>query len=165
MGRQQCNLLSDTSDGSDLEKLQTNKDRPLGVAYMVSRLDRALGSQIRKTLSPLGLTPGQYTALSVFCSSGPLSNAQLAEHTMVSPQAANELIKVMEEKGWIERKQGRGRIIDITLTDEGIDMLDSCNKKISLLEREMLNQLNDQQISDMHQYLRNSVNELRTRGG
>jgi DNA-binding MarR family transcriptional regulator len=111
----------------------------------------------------MGLTLGQYTALSVFCSSGRLSNAKLAERTMVSPQAANELIKSMEKNGWIVRKPdpNHGRIINISLTREGKQLLTRCNKVIAKLEREMLKGLSDRQIATLHGQLRNAVGMLR----
>ena len=151
------------SDGSGMEKLNKQKDRPLGVAYMVGRLDRAINNQFRKALEPLGLTVAQYTALSVFCSSGQLSNAKLAERTMVSPQAANELTKGIERNGWIERTPDpdHGRIIHISLTQKGKDLLDKCNKVISKLERQMLRDLSDAQIGDLHYHLRSAVGTLR----
>lgn len=159
----QCQPSNKSSDAGELEKLQDQKDRPLGVAYMVGRLDRALRRHIRQALEPMGLTIGQYTALSVFCSSGRLSNAKLAERTMVSPQAANELIKGMEKNGWIVRKPdpNHGRIIQISLTKEGIRQLAKCNKVIGALEREMLQELSDTEIATLHGNLRSAVGILR----
>ncbi len=135
----------------------------MGVAYMVGRLDRALRHQFRRVLEPLGLTLGQYTALSVFCSSGRLSNAKLAERTMVSPQAANELIKGMEKSGWIVRKPdpNHGRIIQISLTKEGKQLLTRCNKVIAKMEREMLKGLSKKEITTLHGQLRGAVGILR----
>ena len=158
-----CKPSTESSDASELEKLQHKSDRPLGVAYMVGRLDRALKRQFQRALAPYGLTVGQYTALSVFCSSGGLSNAKLAERTMVSPQAANELIKGMEKSGWILRQPdpNHGRIIQISLTKEGMRLLDSCNKVIAVLERTMLDGLSDKEIVKLHTVLRNAVGILR----
>lgn len=158
-----CQPSTDTSDAADLENLQDQVDRPLGVAYMVGRLDRALRLQFRRVLEPLGLTIGQYTALSVFCSSGRLSNAKLAERTMVSPQAANELIKGMEKNGWIVRNPdpNHGRIIHISLTKEGKQLLNRCNKVIAKLEREMLRGLSEKEIATLHGHLRSAVGVLR----
>ncbi len=135
----------------------------MGVAYMVGRLDRALTRHFRRLLEPMGITIGQYTALSVFCSSGRLSNAKLAERTMVSPQAANELIKGMEKNGWILRKPdpNHGRIIQISLTKEGIRLLNQCNKQIARLERAMLDGLSEKEIATLHGHLRNAVGVLR----
>jgi hypothetical protein len=66
----------------------------------------------------MGLTLGQYTALSVFQNSGPLTNAKLAEYIMVTPQASFILNKGIEKNGWIVRKPdpNNGRIINISLT-------------------------------------------------
>ncbi|MEW8293328.1 MAG: MarR family transcriptional regulator [Candidatus Thiodiazotropha sp.] len=138
-------------------------DKPTGVAYMVGRLDRALRRSFRRVLDPLGLTLGQYTALSVFSSSGKLSNAKLAERTMVSPQAANELIKGMEKKGWIVRKPdpNHGRIIHISLTSEGKRLLSRCDRVIAPIERQMLHDLSDKEIKTLHGKLRNAVGVLR----
>ncbi|PVV10452.1 MAG: hypothetical protein B6D72_12530 [gamma proteobacterium symbiont of Ctena orbiculata] len=130
---------------------------------MVGRLDRALRRSFRRVLDPLGLTLGQYTALSVFYSSGKLSNAKLAERTMVSPQAANELIKGMEKKGWIVRKPdpNHGRIIHISLTTEGKRLLSRSDKVIAQIERQMLHDLSDKEIKALHGKLRNAVGVLR----
>jgi DNA-binding MarR family transcriptional regulator len=158
-----CQPTTAESDVSQLEKLQNQGDRPLGVAYMVGRLDRALRHQFRQVLEPLGITLGQYTALSVFCSSGGLSNAKLAERTMVSPQAANELIKGMEKSGWIVRNPdpNHGRIIQISLTKEGKQLLTRCNKVIAKMEKEMLKGLSKKEIATLHGQLRDAVSMLR----
>jgi DNA-binding MarR family transcriptional regulator len=130
---------------------------------MVGRLERALRRNIRQLLAPMGLTISQYTALSVFHSSGGLSNAKLAERTMVSPQAANELIKGMERNGWIVRKPdpNHGRIIQINLTKEGMQLLFHCNKLVAEMERKMLSGLNKKEIKSLHGQLRNAVSALR----
>jgi len=150
-------------DVAEIENLHYQADRPLGVAYMVGRLDRALNRQFRRVLEPLGLTIGQYTALSVFYSCGGLSNAKLAERTMVTPQAANELIKGLEKNGWIVRKPdpNHGRIIHISLTKMGMQLLDRCNKVIAELERKMLRGLNNKEIAALHGRLRGALGELR----
>jgi DNA-binding MarR family transcriptional regulator len=68
----------------------------------------------------------------VFHAHGSLSNAQLAVRTMISPQSANEMVKVMETKRWIERKPDptHGRIIQIRLTEEGHAVLREGDAKV-----------------------------------
>ncbi len=148
---------------SDLERLNKSRNKPTGVAYIIGRLDQSINNHFRKALAPIGLTVAQYTALSVFYSSGHLSSAKLAERTMVSPQAANALIKGMEHSGWIERSPDpdHGRIIYISLTEEGENILDDCDKVISKLECQMLKDLSDQQISDLHCQLCSALMALR----
>lgn len=163
MATKMCRQTTNSSDEADMENLQDQTSKPLGVAYMVGRLDRALRRSFRRVLDPMGLTLGQYTALSVFYSSGKLSNAKLAERTMVSPQAANELIKGLEKKGWIIRKPdpNHGRIIHISLTLEGKRLLARCNKLIAQMERQMLHDLSDKEIKVLYKNLRDAVGILR----
>ena len=59
--------------------------KPMGLAYLVGRLDHILSQRLRESLAPAGLTVPQYTALSVFRAHGSLSNAQLATRTMMAP--------------------------------------------------------------------------------
>lgn len=135
----------------------------MGVAYVVGRLERALRRRFRQALKPQGLTLRQYTALSVFHSNGQNSSAMLAEHTVVSPQAANELIKNMEMSGWLVRKPDpkHPRIINIRLTQKGRKVLVRCDNLIAKLEREMLAGLSDKQIITLHGQLHKAVAQLR----
>jgi DNA-binding MarR family transcriptional regulator len=158
-----CQSLNRSSDAFALESLRNQDNNPMGLAYMVGRLERALRRQLSQDLRPLGLTLGQYTALSVFHHSGRLSNAKLAERTMVSPQAANELIKSMEKNGWILRKPdpNHGRIINISLTNEGVLLLFHCDKVVAKLERKMLKELSYKQIVSFHRKLCDALSALR----
>ncbi|MEJ2407394.1 MAG: MarR family transcriptional regulator, partial [Candidatus Thiodiazotropha sp.] len=76
---------------------------------------------------------------------------------------ANELIKGMEKSGWIVRKPdpNHGRIIQISLTKEGKQLLTRCNKVIAKMEREMLKGLSKKEIATLHGQLRGAVGMLR----
>ena len=150
------NTASTASDSSG------DGDRPLGVAYLIGRLDRSLQRHINHAIAPLGVTLGQYTALSVFNTRGQLSNAQLAERTLVSPQAANGLTKIMEHKGWIERQPdpNHGRIIQIRLTAEGKAVLADCDREIAALERKMLVELSGRERQALQKQLLGLVRVL-----
>jgi len=137
--------------------------KPIGVAYLIGRLDRSLERSIRAAIAPFGVTLSQYTSLTVFSSSrSQLSNAQLAERTLVSPQAANELIKTMEKKRWIVRQPdpSHGRIIQISLTDEGRALLKRCDTEISKLEMQMLEEFSEEERETLKNQLRTLVKNL-----
>jgi DNA-binding MarR family transcriptional regulator len=138
-------------------------NQPFGIAYLIGRLDRALRREFRRVLEPLGITLGQYTALSVFYRSGKLSNAKLAERIMVSPQAANELVKIMDENGWIVRNPDphHGRIINISLTPKGKKLLKLCNKAAANLEHHMLSEFSSDEIIDIHAQLKSVLHLLK----
>lgn len=139
---------------------------PLGLAYLVGRLDHVLNKRLREILAPAGLSVPQYTALSVFRTQGALSNAQLAVRTMISPQSANEMVKVMEEKGWIERRPdpSHGRIIQISLTDDGQAILRECDVKVRELELLMFPDLRDDERARLHAQLRAAVRAVSLEG-
>jgi DNA-binding MarR family transcriptional regulator len=113
---------------------------PTGVSYLVGRLDRLLRRRLGEVLLRHGLTVQQYTALAVLGARGKLSNAQLAERSFVTPQTANEMVKAMEARGWIERSADpdHGRIIHLRLTRKGRDMLERGHAAVAELEASML---------------------------
>jgi len=141
-------------------------NQPVGLAYIVGRLDHVLNKRLRDGLAPLGMTVPQYTALSVFRALGTISNAQLAERTMVSPQSANEMVKAMETKGWIERNPDpdHGRIIRIGLTSTGLACLQRCDAVVLEVEQIMFPDLADEERTRLHAQLRAAVRSLSLHG-
>jgi DNA-binding MarR family transcriptional regulator len=136
--------------------------KPKGIAYLIGRLDHVLGQRLRDRLALLGLTLAQYTALSVLNAQRHLSNAQLAERTMISPQSANEMVKTMEAKGWIERQPdaNHGRIVQIRLTDQGKSLLSECDATVAELEGIMLSGLDAAQQQRLNGELKTILHAL-----
>jgi DNA-binding MarR family transcriptional regulator len=143
-----------------------DQKRPSGIAYLVGRLDHVLSKRLRDGLAPLGMTVPHYTALSVFRALGTLSNAQLAERTMVSPQSANEMVKAMEARGWIERRPdpSHGRIIQIGLTAAGLELLQRCDAAVLHVEDLMFPELAEDERSWLQAQLRAAVRSLSLHG-
>jgi DNA-binding MarR family transcriptional regulator len=140
--------------------------KPTGLAYLVGRLDHVLNQRLRDSLAPCGLTVPQYTALSVFRAHGSLSNAQLAMRTMISPQSANEMVKQMEGKGWIERRPdpSHGRIIQISLTASGEAILHDCDARVADVESIMCGDLGKEERAQLQAQLRAAVRALSEHG-
>ena len=131
-------------------------DKPTGIAYLIGRIDHVLSRRLRDSLGVLGLTAAQYTALSVLDTQKQLSNAQLAERSMISPQSANEMVKAMEARGWIVRQADahHGRIIHLRLSAEGSALLRQGHAAVAQLEQAMLAELGVDQRSELHAQLR-----------
>lgn len=136
--------------------------RPNGIAYLVGRLDHVLNRRIRESVAQFGITAAQYTAMSVIRAHGQLSNAQLAERSMVSPQSANEMVKIMAARGWISRESAafHGRIIHIGLTQAGAHLLDQCDAAVAEVEATMLGEMGEDDMDVLHAQLRNMVRSL-----
>ncbi|QGZ42842.1 transcriptional regulator, MarR family [Pseudoduganella flava] len=145
---------------------KSNAQKPSGLAYLVGRLDHVLNRRLRDSLAPYGLTVPQYTALTVFRAQGSLSNAQLAERTMVSPQSANEMVKAMEARGWIERRPdpSHGRIIQISLTVAGHAVMERCDAEVVKVEAQMFPELSAEERQALHGALRGAVRALSVDG-
>ncbi|TQK11368.1 MarR family transcriptional regulator [Herbaspirillum sp. SJZ107] len=138
--------------------------KPMGLAYLVGRLDHILSQRLRESLAPVGLTVPQYTALSVFRAHGSLSNAQLATRTMMAPQSANEMVKQMEARDWIERRPdpAHGRIIQISLTAAGEAVLRDCDLRVAEVENLMFAELGKEERVQLQGQLRAAVRALST---
>jgi DNA-binding MarR family transcriptional regulator len=135
---------------------------PSGISYLVGHLDRLVRRRLSEALSPLGLTIQQYTALSVLGARGRLSNAQLAERSLVTPQSANELAKAMQKRGWIARSAdpSHGRIIHLHLTTEGQSVLKQAHAAAAKFETGMLEGLDEPDQQRYRDYLSASVRAL-----
>jgi len=110
------------------------------IAYTVGRLDRAVRQRLGEVTSRFGLTVAQYTALSVLASRGSLSNAQLARRSFVTPQAMNEIVAAMTVKEFVARAPDarHGRIVRISLTRKGEQVLRHCDVGARRVEKQML---------------------------
>lgn len=124
-------------------------------AYLVGRLDRMLRRRIAEAIAPHGLTVPQYTAMSVLKARGALSNAQLAERSLTSAQAANEMVKSMLERGWLSREPhpSHGRIVHLRLTAQGGALLSQCDAAVDKVEAELLRQLSTEERDELKRLL------------
>jgi len=131
-------------------------------SYLVKELERALRARIDEIVQPLGLTAVQYTALSVLARH-PMSSAQLARRSFVSPQAANEMVSVLERRGLIRRKVGAegGRALWIFLTARGERALATCDERVDDLEEQLFAGFTPREEADFRTMLRNGRDAVR----
>jgi DNA-binding MarR family transcriptional regulator len=139
---------------------------PQKIAYLVGWLDRVLRRRIADAIAPYGLTVSQYTALSVLSARGALSNAQLAERSLTSPQAASEMVKAMEEHGFLLREPhpSHGRIVHLKLTARGAALLSQCDAALEEVEAELLRELSPGERGELKRLLRACLSALGDRG-
>lgn len=145
-----------------MKQRAAGSETPSGISYLVGHLDRLVRRRLGEAISPLGLTIQQYTALAVLGARGRLSNAQLAERSLVTPQSANEMVKAMEKRGWIERSAdpSHGRIIHLHLTRQGREALKEAHAAAAEFEDDMLEGFSARDRQRFRDYLRASVRAL-----
>jgi DNA-binding MarR family transcriptional regulator len=129
---------------------------------VVGRLDRALRKEIGALVAPHGLTVAQYTALSIMRDRPGLSNAQLARRSYVTPQSMNEVLAALEADGLIVRSPaaGRGRVVEVALSDRGHAVLAACDRAITHMENAMLADLDEAGREQLVEALVNCVYRL-----
>jgi len=140
----------------------TGPKPPSGIAYLIGHLERLVRRRLGETISPLGLTIQQYTALAVLGARGRLSNAQLAERSLVTPQSANEMVKAMAKRGWVERSAdpSHKRVIHLHLTRQGQAVLKQAHAAAAEFEGTMLEGIVERDRLHFQNYLRASVRAL-----
>lgn len=110
------------------------------MSYLVGRLDRLLRRRLGDALAEHGLSLPEYTALSVLVTSSGLSNAQLARRSLITPQAANEVLARLEERKLVRRgaDPAHGRVRPAAVTAAGRRLLERADTAVDIVEREML---------------------------
>jgi DNA-binding MarR family transcriptional regulator len=133
------------------------------ISYVIARLERAVRANINERVAPHGLTTLQYTTLSVLGSRGqPLSNAQLARRSYMTPQAMIEVLNALEQKGLIRRDPhpNHRRVYPASITDEGRRVLAACDASVDELEEEMLVGLDPAQRELLREWLKECVRAM-----
>lgn len=111
------------------------------VSYSIGQLDKLINQQLTESLQVLGVSLPQFTMLSILYLNGEMANSKLASRSLISPQASNQIIKTMAEKGWVSKSDdpNHGRIILIGLTDQGKNIYWQCRNKAIGFEQRILN--------------------------
>lgn len=123
----------------DARQAHTPKAPPT-MLYLVKQLELAVRAQLDEVLRPVGITPPQYTALTVLERRSGLSTAELARNAFVTDQSAADMIGVLETRGLLIRvpddDDRRRRVL--RLTETGQALLDQVRPSVEGVEQRML---------------------------
>ncbi|WP_162320351.1 MarR family winged helix-turn-helix transcriptional regulator [Nesterenkonia haasae] len=111
--------------------------------YSGYRLSRALDRFTENLALAHGVTLSQFLALQVLAEGKPVSNAQLARRTFVSPQAAHTVLEELVESGLVTRgdhPQNR-RIRLVRLSEQGWQLIQACYAELEVFEERLVGQL------------------------
>jgi DNA-binding MarR family transcriptional regulator len=115
--------------------------------YMVKRLELAVRSGLDEIVRPAGITALQYTALTVLERHDGLSTAQLARDSFVTAQSMADMVRALEDRGFIERERNPAnrRELTIHLTGTGRELLAALAEPVRRLEERMIDDLSPRQ--------------------
>jgi DNA-binding MarR family transcriptional regulator len=87
-----------------------------------------------------GATLAQYAVVTALDEEPGLSNAGLARRAFVTPQTMNQVLRELEEKGWVARHPdpAHARILQADLTPAGRTALRACRLAVDAVEKQML---------------------------
>ena len=123
--------------------------------YLVKQLELAVRAQLDDVLRPTGITPLQYTALSVLERRSDLSTAELARNAFVTDQSASDMVSSLEDRGLILRHADaadrRRRVL--RLTDAGKAFLEETRPGVEGVEAQMLASLTSAEGASFRRFL------------
>lgn len=108
------------------------------LSYLLRQAQVALSQQLTDVVQAFGLTPSQYTVLSIINEHQEgIFSAALARRLGVAPQSSNELVAGLERMDLIRRDEDPGykRILRVGLTPKGLTVLNKCDKQVDRFEQ------------------------------
>ena len=116
------------------------------IIYLIKRAEIEITSRMGKALDVYGVTTVQFTLLYfIDTAKGDLSSAQLSRRFSMTPQSMNELVQVLQLKKLLKKSAdpAHRRILRISLTPKGKQLLHDCNNALDTMEETLLKELTD----------------------
>jgi DNA-binding MarR family transcriptional regulator len=109
------------------------------LAYLLRQAQAAARLKLERALAGLGATPPQFIVLTMLKAYPGLSGADLARVALLTPQTVGVIIRNLERDGAIRKTPHpvHGRILQWTLTSQGLTLLEQCRRHAMALERRL----------------------------
>ncbi|MEU5110349.1 MarR family transcriptional regulator [Streptomyces longwoodensis] len=125
----------------------------------IFRLSRAMGDRVEKAYAPLGLARGEFDVLATLRRAGEpytLSPRELSATLMLTTGGMTGRLDKLERAGLLRRSPDPHdrRGLRVTLTEQGLDLVDRAVGAGLAVEREALSALNAQQAGQLADLLR-----------
>jgi DNA-binding MarR family transcriptional regulator len=128
----------------------------------IRRAQQALRSATDRALADRGLTMSQHALLRAVGDGGAASNAELATRASITPQAAHEVLRVLEGRALLERPGAvaRGRAGEIRLTRAGRRALASADARVAAVEARVTDRIGAAQARRLGELLAAATDAL-----
>ena len=129
------------------------EDQPLG--YLLYRVMAELRPAVTAELGPLGLALPEFVCLRLLSIFPSQSNAELARHTNVSPQAMNNVLRALQDIGAVERPASvaSGRALPAQLTTAGRALLKRAEAAVRVADQRVLANLTSEEQHELKRLL------------
>jgi DNA-binding MarR family transcriptional regulator len=139
-----------TSEAPAIEGLDSSPDASVpfhSVGFSLSTTGYAVSRRFHEILDPLGLEPRDFALLRAVRAAEGLSQQALAERMRILPSRMVAFIDVLEERGWLERRQRSEdrRLRALYLTGAGHELLGRAFALAVAHERDLCADLSEQE--------------------
>lgn len=109
------------------------------LGYLLRQAQTAHRQAMEHALTPLGLTPPQFTVLTMLVAYPGASGADLARLSLLTPQTVSVIVANLERMGALVRTPHavHGRVLQIDVSAKGKQLLTRCRTAVGAIEREM----------------------------
>ena len=123
--------------------------------YLLYIAGHAVRSEVEHLLRPLALTGIQYSILTMIESNGGMSSAEISRRFFVTPQTMNQTIQGLVAQGLLQktRDAANRRVLILSLTPAGMDLLAEADTIADQIEREVFSVLDDAELAMMRKLL------------
>ncbi|QTI67555.1 MarR family winged helix-turn-helix transcriptional regulator [Gordonia polyisoprenivorans] len=130
--------------------------------YLVKQLELAVRARMDEVVGGEGLTPVQYTALTVLARRPGLTSAELARNSFVRPQTMARITAGLEERQFVRRETDphSRRQMRLYLTDHGHETVERLEPAITAIETRMVADLDDTEVEALRSALQSSRRAL-----
>jgi DNA-binding MarR family transcriptional regulator len=129
------------------------REEPLG--FLMYRVMTLLRPAVAAELKPLELGLPEFVCMRILSERPGLTSADLARGTNVSAQAANQVLRGLEERGALSRPAvtPAGRAMPAQLTRSGKALLKRADAAVQKAEQQILMRLTDEQQCQLKELL------------
>ena len=138
---------------------------PARTVYLIKRIETEVTAKMNKALTDFDVTLSQFIILNfVHDNTHDLSSAQLSRRFNMTPQSMNEVVATLQRKELIEKNvdADNKRILRISLTEKGQDLLIVCNETIDTVEKDLFGKLSDTDLQTMRDLIGNVLTHIRS---
>lgn len=128
---------------------------------LVMGVARDLRRTYAVALAPWDVTPGQTRALGTICHHGPIRLSALAEHLVIVPRSATQVVDALEGRGLVERRADATdrRATEVVATAEGVRLHEQLHRARDEASRAHFGSLSAADRAELERILRQLLSQ------
>lgn len=110
------------------------------LAYLLRQASAAVRLTLDRALAEYGVTLPQFSVLTMVAAYPPLSGADLARLSLLTPQTVNVIVRNLVRRGAVRTEPDpvHGRILRLTVTPDGRRLLGRCKAAAARVETQLV---------------------------